>query len=187
MRTFVAIDIPSNIHASIHELIESLKKADPNVRWARSDGLHITLKFLGEVLPFKVELVKKSLASVHFPAPFPVAIEGSGYFPNARSPRVIWLGIEGGVELRELASRIEQALEPLGFEREKREFSPHLTLGRLDAPRKLAAVEERLQGRQPLALGSFTANEFFLYESKPSSRGSVYTKIARFGISPGAS
>ncbi len=185
MRTFVAIDISAAIRASIDELIETLRQADAKIRWSRPEGLHITLKFLGEVPATKVEIVKKSLATVHFPAPFPVAIQGSGYFPNARSPRVIWLGIEGGAPMRDLALRVEQALEPLGFEREKREFSPHLTLGRLSAPRKIPAIEEVLNARQPLTMGSFSAEEFFLYESKPSSGGSVYTKIARFKISPG--
>ena len=134
--------------------------------------------------PAKVEEVKTRLASIHMPAPFPVRVQGVGYFPNERSPRVIWLGVEAGTELRELANLVEQSLQPLGFAKEDRPFSAHLTLGRLREPGKIVALQELLCQREPLARGSFIANEFFLYESKPSPNGSMYLKIARFEIAP---
>lgn len=183
MRTFIAIDIPAAIRERIGELIELLKPAATNIRWARPEGIHITLKFLGEVPPDKVERVKQSLAEVHVSDNLAIAIQGSGYFPGERAPRVIWLGIEAGPELEALATGIEAKLEKLGFARESRPFSAHLTLGRVGTPGKIFAVQELLRWREPLALGSFTAKEFFLYESKLSRSGSVYTKIASFNIS----
>jgi len=182
MRIFVAIEISAPIREHIQELIETLKPAASNIRWTRAEGLHITLKFLGEVPTAKVEQVKRSLSEVHLPAPIAIAIEGDGYFPTERSPRIIWLGIRSGPELAELAGLIENQMEALGFAKETRPFSAHLTLGRVGAPGKIVAVQELLRRREPLALGSFTANEFFLYESKPSRSGSVYTKIARFDM-----
>src|SRR5579885_325573 len=101
MRAFVAIDIPSNIRERIRDLIGALKPLDPNIRWARPEGVHITLKFLGEVPLPKVEQVSSALSNVKLPASFRVGIEGCGYFPNERSPRVAWLGIEAGMELSE--------------------------------------------------------------------------------------
>jgi 2'-5' RNA ligase len=184
MRTFVAIDIPDEIRRKIQDIIEALRVAATNVRWSRAEGLHLTLKFLGEIPPTKLEGIKTSLAAVHLHAPLALRVQGIGYFPNERSPRVIWLGLEGGAELRELAARVEENLQPLGFPKEDRPFTAHLTLGRLPTPGKIASVQELLRQREPLALGSFTATEFFLYESKLSPGGSVYLKIARFEISP---
>ena len=185
MRTFIAIDIPDEIRRKIQDIIEALRPAATNVSWSRAEGLHLTLKFLGEIPPAKVEAIKTSLAAVHLPAPLALRVQGTGYFSNEHSPRVIWLGVEGGAELRELAARVEENLQPLGFPKEDRPFSAHLTLGRLRAPGRIAALQELLRQREPLELGSFTANEFFLYESKLSPGGSVYLKVARFEISPG--
>jgi 2'-5' RNA ligase len=186
MRAFVAVDISDEVRRKAEEIIEVLRPASDNIRWSRTEGLHLTLKFLGEVPPPKVEKVRVSLAGIHLPSPITLRISGAGYFPTERSPRVIWLGVEGDVDaLRELAGRIEESLEPLGFPQEDRPFSAHLTLGRLRAPGKIPAVQELLRQREPLDLGSFTANEFYLYESKLSPNGSVYRKVARFGISAG--
>jgi 2'-5' RNA ligase len=186
MRTFVAIDIPDEIRGKIKDIIEALRPAATNIRWSRPEGLHLTLKFLGEVPPAKVEEIKKSLAAVHLQAPLALRVQGAGYFPNERSPRVIWLGLEGGAEMQDLVARVEENLQPLGFAKEDRPFTAHLTLGRLNTPGKIPAVQELLRQREPLELGSFTANEFFLYESKRSPGGSVYLKIARLEISPAA-
>ena len=187
MRTFVAIDIPSPIRLKIADLVETLHPAITNIRWTKPEGLHITLKFLGEVPPADVEEIKLKLASIHLATPLPVRICGAGFFPNARAPRVIWLGVNGGTELGALAGQIEETLLPLGFAKEDRAFSAHLTLGRPREPGRLAALQELLRRREPLDMGSFVANEFFLYESKPSPKGSLYLKIARFEIAPGGS
>ena len=182
MRTFVAIDIPSEIRHQIRELLELLQRAGANVRWSRPEGLHITLKFLGEVSPEKVEQIKTQLQSVRLAAPLPIEVRGAGFFPNERAPRVIWLGIHAGPELAELARRIEESLAPLGIAKEDRPFSAHLTLGRLRAPDKLVAVREVFRQREPLEMGSFTAEEFYLYESQLAPGGSIYRRMARFPL-----
>src|SRR5262245_39392405 len=118
MRTFIAIELPSAIRQRISDLMTILKPSGPEIRWAKPEGLHITLKFLGEISPAKAEEVKQELAAIHAPAPIPIQIEGCGYFPTERSPRVIWLGVQGGEPLAELAAKVEQSLLPLGFEKE---------------------------------------------------------------------
>lgn len=112
--------------------------------------------------------------------PLAIGVQGAGFFPTEKSPRVVWLGVHAAVGLAQLAKRIEDRLAALGIARENRPFAPHLTIGRLPAPEEIPAVRKLLQERQPLDLGAFTATEFFLYESKLGRGGSVYTKIARY-------
>jgi 2'-5' RNA ligase len=180
MRTFIAIDITAAIRESIRALLVELKQTEKRIRWSRPESLHITLKFLGEVPPKKIADLKACLTAIRTPAPFSISVQGSGFFPGERSPRVVWVGVDGGKELVTLASLIEQALEPMGIPREKRPYSAHLTLGRIDGAANINAVRELLRQKEPLSLGSFEANEYFLYESTPACGGSVYTKLARF-------
>jgi 2'-5' RNA ligase len=182
MRAFVAIDIPDPLRACIAALLSELRNHAPNVRWSRPEALHITLKFLGEVPQPKVGEVENCLSAVDMekPQPLEISVRGSGFFPSERVPRVVWLGIEAGPALGKLASRVEQSLLPMGFAKEDRPFSPHLTLGRIREFGQLGALREQLQRRAPLEIGSFVAQEFFLYESKPAPGGSVYRQIARF-------
>ena len=182
MRTFVAIDLPSEILRNITRLIDLLRPAATEVRWARPEGLHVTLKFIGELSADVLPIATNRLASIRLPEPLSLHVRGAGYFPNERGPRVIWLGLESGPELSALASQVGEALLPLGIPKEKRPFAPHLTLGRLKVPARIPAVQEILRRQKLLDFGSFAAKEFYLYESQLSSGGSVYRKIARFAF-----
>ena len=104
MRIFIAIDITPAIRESIRALLAELKQTEARIRWSRPEGLHITLKFLGEVPPAKIADVKAGLTSIRTPAPFSISVQGSGFFPGESSPRVIWLGVDGGNDLGALAS-----------------------------------------------------------------------------------
>ena len=183
MRVFVAIDIPSDIRQRIRELIEVLQRGAAPIRWSRADGMHITLKFIGEAPAEKVDRIRAVLQAVNPVAPVLIRIQGAGYFPSEHAPRVIWLGVQAGPGLAELSGYVEQDLVPLRVPKEDRPFAPHLTIGRLRTPAPIPAVRELLRQREPLDLGSFTAREFFLYESQPAPGGSVYKKLARFPLS----
>src|SRR5262249_8379608 len=102
MRTFVAIEIPAEIRKHIQELMEKLKRLSSDIRWSRPEGLHITLKFLGEVPTEKIGLVKAQLKALPAFPPLPIEIRGAGFFPNERAPRVLWLGIHAGPWLKQL-------------------------------------------------------------------------------------
>ncbi|MBI3933659.1 MAG: RNA 2',3'-cyclic phosphodiesterase [Acidobacteria bacterium] len=182
MRTFVAIEIPGEIRDRIQKLMETLRRAPANVRWSRPESLHITLKFLGEIPAEKVGQVKKRLQALPAAAPVTIRLAGAGFFPNDRTPRVIWLGIEAGPELHRLAASVEQNLLSLGIPKEDRNFSPHLTLGRIRAADGVATLRTILQQQEPLEMGTFTAAEFFLYESQLAPGGSIYRKVARFPL-----
>jgi len=188
MRLFVALDIDEPILQRLDDYVRTLIPRMPGVRFVRSNTYHITLKFLGEVP--RAEPIVERLREVHV-LTFPVSINGAGFFPNERAPRVFWAGIEAP-QMPTLAQRINTALEPLGFAPE-REFHPHLTLARNGSGRRHPVRGERPpQAFQQLArfvasapapeFGTMTAREFFLYESKLSPSGPNYSKLAAFEL-----
>lgn len=184
MRAFIAIQVPEKICVRIQELMQMLRAAAPPARWARPEGLHLTLKFLGEISAEQAEQVKARLLTLSDAAPPSIRIAGAGFFPTHNSPRVVWLGIEAGPELRELACRVEETLAPLGFAKEDRPFAPHLTLARTNGGG--ARWRELLRRHEPIEMGSFVARDFFLYESRSAPGGSIYTKVARFPLASGS-
>lgn len=133
MRAFIALNLPKKERQRIHRAARLLREAELPVRWVDPDNLHVTLKFLGEVRPDRVETVEETLTRVaQGTAPFPLTLSGFGAFPTIRRPRVIWLGVEASPELRCLKQDLEWALSDCGFDAETRAFHPHLTLGRAD-------------------------------------------------------
>lgn len=182
MRLFIALDIPGRIRAHMQEYMERARNLAPEARWARPEGLHVTLKFIGHVSDPKVEEIKTGLAAVKS-LPFSVKFESVGFFPSPKSPRVFWIGVEGGAALSQLAASIDNATQRLGIAREERDYSPHLTLARAGSgPGTLRPLASLLESEAPPHFGTMTAREFFLYQSQPQRGGSKYTKLQRFGL-----
>lgn len=133
VRAFIAVEIAPSILTEAKKTLSAMKRAFPNVKWVDDENFHITLKFLGPNVPM-TELHHIILAiqeACQNFEQFDLVLEGVGAFPNASNPRTIWIGVTEGVkELRRLAERIDDKLERFGFQREGREFSPHLTVGR---------------------------------------------------------
>ncbi len=179
MRIFIALDIPADVRAGLKKYMESARLLAPEARWARVEGLHVTLKFVGEVSETRIEEMKTALAAVKA-VPFAVHFAGVGFFPNAKAARVFWAGVDGGDALPYLASTIDAALEKRGFPRETKPYRPHLTLARTST-RPLHELQPLLAEPQP-QFGTMTAREFFLYQSQPQKGGSKYTKLERFGL-----
>jgi 2'-5' RNA ligase len=182
MRLFVALDIPDNIRQALGTTVRKLRAACPDARWARIDGLHVTLKFIGETPGEKLEPIKAALATVRAAAPIALQFRGAGFFPDARRPRVLWVGIVTGADLVALAAAVENSLAALGIARESRAFSPHLTLARFDHPRGLAALHAAIEAAGPLEFGATTAKEFHLYQSVLKRGGAEYTRLATFSF-----
>lgn len=180
MRAFIAIELPEELRAELARQQVALRAASSDARWTRPEGIHLTLKFLGEISEAQVGQVAQALEALGEFPPFPVEVAGFGFFPEARRPRVFWVGVKAGAALGELAQRFEAALEKLGFARERRVFSPHLTLARFQAARPQPALADWLESRQGFSFGRFQVSEFFLYESKLSPQGAQYRKVARF-------
>ena len=147
MRAFIAIDLPEPLHAALAEAQQSFRSACRDARWTRPEGIHLTLKFLGEISDAQTKQVVEALAQMGPFEPFPVEVKGFGFFPQAHRPRVFWAGVAAPPALAELAARVESRMEKIGFAREDRAFSPHLTLARFQVPRPQPALEAAVAAR----------------------------------------
>jgi RNA 2',3'-cyclic 3'-phosphodiesterase len=183
MRIFIALDIPGEIRARLAEYMERVHSYAPEARWARVEGLHVTLKFVGEVKDAKVEEIKHALATVKA-ASFEVTFSNIGFFPTPRSPRVFWAGVQGGEALASLAGAVDQALSKIRIPREEKDYHPHLTLARSGSrdPHSLRGLAPLLTAEPAPNFGTMTAREFWLYRSQLSPGGSKYTKLERYGL-----
>ena len=183
MRVFVALDVPEPVRASLAELSERLKKVCPNARWVRLEGIHITLKFIGEVPPEKLEQIRHALGELPNFNPITVRFAGLGFFPGARSPRVFWAGVQPDPTLAELAAAIEKKLEPLGIAPEKRAFHPHLTLARFESAQGTQPFSTAVEALGAPEFGEETFGEFHLYQSVMKRSGAEYTRLVTYPFS----
>lgn len=183
MRIFIALDIPAEVRSRLAEYVERVRSYAPAARWARVEGLHVTLKFVGEVKDAKVEEIKSALADVKA-APFEVDFSNIGFFPTPKSPRVFWAGVQNGHALPELAAAVDRTLSKLGIGREEKDYHPHLTLARAGTrdPHSLRGLAPLLTAEAAPQFGTMTAREFWIYRSQLSPGGSKYTKLQRYGL-----
>jgi 2'-5' RNA ligase len=175
MRLFVAIEIAPEIRERIVAFIEKASTTISNARWVHSEGLHVTLKFLGNVADEQRSAIEDKLGSIRA-SRFSLAVQHVGAFPNPRSPRVLCVGIDARSELPALAEQIDSAMAAVGFEREKRAFTPHVTLARFKDPKRVDVSS--VLSASNATFGTMTATQFHLYESHLSPKGSRYTKLA---------
>lgn len=180
LRVFLAAELPRDARDVLAASIEELRKQeDDGVRWADPASLHLTLKFCGEVPEDRIEeLTQRCAARARGVEPFEVAIAGLGAFPSAREARVLWAGVVDGVsELARMARKLDTACTKLGVERERRPYQPHLTLGRLRQPRRVAV--EKLVGPERIA---FRVGEVVCFQSRLSPRGAEHVPLARLPL-----
>ena len=182
MRLFVALDIPGAIRVAIQSLIRDLKPFDNSWKWVRAENLHVTLKFLGEVAAQKLPEVVRTLRTVRATDAMTLRFHGLGFFPNERRPRVLWIGMAAPAELPRLASDIDAAFADIGFAREEREFSPHLTLARSKAGTISAELRDAITKNSARQLGTMDASTFHLVESRIKSAGPEYTTLESFSF-----
>lgn len=183
MRLFVALEIPLTARKNLSTLVASLRAITREPRWVRAENLHVTLKFLGEVAESKLAAVQTALGGIRSHQAVALAFRGLGFFPNEKKPRVFWAGIEASSNLKTLAADIEGAMERCGIAREMREFSPHLTLARLE--RSLPeALRKAIAENAQREFGSLRTGEFHLMQSKLKPSGAEYTTLKTFPFSP---
>jgi len=188
LRLFIAISIPEPVRDEIIRVQEELLPLVPRgvARWTRPDQFHLTLRFLGDVPADGVEDLKKSAGAVCRNArPLSLRAEGIGFFPNLRAPRVIWVGINDGAgRLVDLQQQIETAVGPFSPEPGEKNFTGHVTLGRLKNPRPadtrdLAARAQTLEKR---LFGEWTSQEMEIIRSELSPAGARHTLLAAFRL-----
>lgn len=184
IRTFIAIELAEQVRQKIDRETEGLRRAAPLVKWSHKDNLHVTLRFLGNVKENDLEelfdAVEEAVEKVE---PFTVALRGVGAFPNWRYPRVVWAGIKDGAEETiELAGYVEEGCVEIGYEREKRAFRPHLTLGRVKEPGHGHGLNEAAGILGEASFGIVDVDEVVVFMSSLRRTGPVYSPMARFPL-----
>lgn len=183
IRCFIAIELPPEIHQKLGLVIERLSQRKIGVRWVRAQNIHLTLKFLGEIPHSKVENVIRILKieAQRF-KPFNIQVEGLGIFPNARRPRVVWVGVKAPPDLSNLYMGIEAACKTIGFPPEGRDFSPHLTLGRVQqsaTPDEVRRLSEVVENDTVGSLGGVSVEGLSLFRSDLKPGGAEYSLLFR--------
>lgn len=182
IRVFIAIELSGALKESIEFYQTELKKHASGVRWVKPENIHLTLKFLGEIEPEKVEEIQRVLKTVPRDNPaFSLNIKDFGVFPNMSKPRVFWLGVELNAAVINLHNTIETTLAGIGIMKDLRKFSPHLTLGRLKQPHNMAALLSYIK-EYPFTSVRLNVSEFVLMQSKLKPEGAVYTPICRYSL-----
>ncbi len=179
MRVFIALELPSDIKEAAVAIQRELMKSEAPVGWVRAEGMHLTLKFLGEVSSSRLSEIEKALGqAAEGTGSLQIAVRGIDVFPSSKNPRVIWLGIQPENDrLLRLQERIDRILAPLGFLREKREFRPHLTLGRVKSSRGLDDLMKVMAVHHHFLAGECRLEELHLMQSELRQEGAVYTKL----------
>ncbi|MBM2846335.1 MAG: 2'-5' ligase [Bacteroidetes bacterium] len=184
LRLFIAIETPPPMATQIGTIRDRLKASDADVKWEPNEKLHATIKFLGDtddqLLP---EIVSYLRGVCQKFAPFQIRYKGVGCFPNSRTPRVIWVGMdEPGGNLDLLHHEIDSELVALGFKREEKRFHPHVTLGRVKSNKKIHSLLRMMESTtfesQPV-----TVQEIALIQSELKASGSVYTILKSISLS----
>jgi 2'-5' RNA ligase len=173
------MELPPAIKAAAAAVQRELMKSEAQVAWVRSDGMHLTLKFLGEVSDSQLDEIEEALVSAAAGCgSMKISVRGLGVFPNPKNPRVVWLGIQPEDDrLLRLQERIDRALTPLGFPPERRDFRPHLTLGRVKTSRGLDDLMKALAVQHHFLAGDCVLGELHLIQSELRREGAVYTKL----------
>ena len=188
MRAFIAVEISPSLKEKLHKETESLRGALPRsiLRWINLDNIHLTLKFLGDTSPGNLEKLKGYLAEgVADQAPFEIAVNGIGVFASFDRPSVVWAGVEDNGGLSSLYQCVEAAANRMGSAPERRPFSPHLTIGRVQRHISRAdkdQIREAVLSHEKLDFGTMQVNSLHLFESKLKSTGAVYRSLFKASL-----
>jgi 2'-5' RNA ligase len=183
IRAFVAIDLPPDVQDCLEQISAQLKEqvGEKSVRWVRIPSIHLTLKFLGDVSVNNLDVLKEIIsAEAALQKPLEISIGRLGAFPNARHPRVVWVGVEAPPELTSLQRGIELRAIKVGYPKDKRSFFPHLTLGRVSrnaAPNEVRKIGDIIRSSSVGFLGVASVQAVHLYKSDLLPTGAVYTKL----------
>ena len=185
VRAFIAIAVEPALAAEVRKVQQRLNSPGGVVRWINPEHLHLTLQFLGNVAAGQLDALAAALRrACAQTAPFQLALEGAGCFPNTKSPRVVWIGIQGDLEpLRILQEQIAQETKTFGDHGDERAFQPHLTIGRV----KASGLEGRKTGQAiehvtVPRLGDWTVHHVLLVQSELSPQGARYTTLATVAL-----
>ena len=186
LRLFIAIELDKSLKESLKTLQDELKKCGADVGWVKPENIHLTLKFLGETEPKSIARISAALEETAglFP-PFTLNITHVGFFPEQGPTRIVWAGLDKGKdESARLADFLEDKLSVLGFKKEKRGFSPHVTIGRVRSEENLYALRKTLSNfhfKTPLTQ---TTNHLTLFKSTLTPQGPIYEPLRVSTLKP---
>lgn len=183
IRSFIAVDLPEEMYSSLKNTSDQLKEMLDGlpIRWVPIKNIHLSLKFLGDVSEKNIHVLKEILqAEAASHSTFEISVGGFGVFPNVIRPRVIWVGVEAPDELANLQRRIDMETARLGYAPDQREFTPHLTFGRVSrnaSPKQVRKVSSILRNFNLGFLGAARITEVSLFRSDLGPDGAVYSKM----------
>jgi 2'-5' RNA ligase len=184
VRLFVAVNLPPDVRVGMWAAAEPARRGSAPVRWVAADGIHVTLKFLGEVADERMEELRQALVRAAAGIrSFTLTLTPGGVFPAPSRPRVFWAGLDADPQLELLQHGVEREFAPLGFPTEARAFHPHVTLGRAErdaGPADLRRAAERLAA-VPFA-GTVLVETVDLMRSTLSPRGARYEAVHRVAL-----
>ena len=174
IRAFIAFELPPEVKTYLGEVISGLRRNRAPVRWVNPEGLHVTLKFLGDIEEKIIPSLSRQLNDIAASyMQLQVSFSNLGAFPDVRRPRVIWAGLRGDTAMMtEIAGKIDRMCMSFGMEKEKRPFRAHITIGRLKVPSMVDLAQE-------LRDTGFTIQNVILYQSELSSQGARYVVMNR--------
>lgn len=181
MRTFAALDLDDDVRDAVADEIGHLRSHFPKIRWTRPENLHVTVQFLGEVRDGELADICAALdESATAIDAFSLECRGTGCFPDASRPRVLWAGCgAGSTDAERFAHVVATALASLGFDRDRRRYTPHVTMGRVKNPAHARGLAEILADPQELLFGWTDVSDIVLYRSELGRGGPTYTPLHR--------
>ena len=184
MRGFLAIPLPKEVTTALLPLLDALLGCGAKATWASPDGLHFTLRFLGDITPEQAEGIASHFAAATTAIPsFTIAVQGLGAFPNTERPKVVWVGAASGLdELAALNMAAEEAALQAGLPPEPLPFHAHATLGRVRNGYRLERLPEILEAQAAFDAGAFRADRVALFESTLTPDGARYRAVAEFPL-----
>lgn len=187
MRTFIAINLEPEIKRTLSLLIQELGLQDKerrSIKWVRKEGMHLTLKFLGEIKEDKVSQIENVLKNtVKNFSPFSIKIKGTGSFPSGKkNPRVFWVGVKDEKNIKALHALVEDEMEKLGFPKERREFHPHLTLGRVKIFSDFGHILNLLDQYKERHFGEMMVKKITFFRSILKPSGAEYSVLSEFEL-----
>ncbi|MBO8136696.1 MAG: RNA 2',3'-cyclic phosphodiesterase [Desulfotomaculum sp.] len=184
MRLFIAINLPSALKMKLKELQQQLAGCNCWVKWVKPENFHLTIKFLGETDIKKILAINSRLQKIcQNVGTFQLKFTKLGTFPKANLPKVLWVGVEGNIDvLRNLNQQVEEEMQSIGFSRDKRRFSPHLTLGRVKNSHNCHELLEKLSvlNKEGINFGTVEVKSMELMRSVLKKDGPVYSVVEQF-------
>lgn len=183
-RIFIALLINNELKNGLIQIQEKLKVSKAEVKWVSHEGIHLTLKFLGNVEDFQMENIYAIVSAVvaNF-SPFTISLSSLNAFPGMSRPQIIWVGIQQGREvICEINQQIEDNLVSLGFEKEKKRFSPHLTIGRVKGNKRCAELTSLLPKIESSNIGQMRVEAIHIMKSQLTSQGAIYSVLKEISL-----